>query len=113
VCFANADLDAGELARGTSAFKKFAEETFAGLVGERERAHLPGRRSDLRMFARLDISVIQKESGEREFFVNEVEMGHTVNLFFAQVSHTVGMIAETLVGALHDKVLARRQGYLI
>jgi hypothetical protein len=65
------------------------------------------------MFARLDISVLENEAGEREFFVNEVEMGHTVHLFFSDVPEMAGMGAENLVGALHDKVLARRQGYLI
>lgn len=109
---ANSDLDANELKRGTETFKKFAQDTFAGLVEVRERKHLRGRRSDLRMFARLDISVLQTETGEKQFFVNEVEMGHTANLFFAQVPLVAGSMADTLVGALHDKVLARRQGYL-
>lgn len=78
----------------------------------RERL-LEGKKTDLRMFGRLDISVIQLENGRRDFFVSEIEMGHTANLFFRHIPKLVGGISETFAAALRDKALARRHGYLI
>lgn len=91
---------------------RFARETFAGLVDARERL-LEGNKTDLRMFGRLDISVIQLEDGKRDFFVNEIKMGHTANLFFRHVPKLVGPVSEEFATALRDKGLSRRDGYLI
>lgn len=65
------------------------------------------------MFGCLDIGVVQRENGKRDFVVNEIEMGHTADLFLRLNEDMADMIAESFASALRDKALARRNGYLI
>lgn len=108
----DAALDTSVLEKGMNDFLEFAVKTYTGVVEERERKyHL--KKSDLRMFGRLDISVLEREDGKREFFVNEIEMNHTMSLFLRNVGSLASTVAESFASVLWDKAVAKRKGYLV
>lgn len=107
---ATKDLDCHE--RATDEFIDFATKTYTAVVEERER-RFQLKKSDLRMFGRLDIGVVQRANGKRDFMVSGIEISHTADLFLRVSSDLAEAFAESFASALRDKALARRNGYLI
>lgn len=110
--FGDGGMSIDLLAKGNQDFETFVEETFAALISRRE-SQIQGFKSDLATFARMDVSVVKTEAGDLQFFVNEVEMGNSTNLFFNGEVVRSQSISETISGALREKAVARRSGYAV
>lgn len=90
---------------GLKKFEEFAQTTFTWLVKLREAKI--GRRSELRTFARLDISVMRSPEGQAQFMVNEVEITFGTNLFLHSARHRAETIGATLADYFYRKAMTR------
>ena len=97
-----------DLERGDREFKKFAETTFRHLVLEEERRQGIQGNSDLRVFCRLDISVVPDANGKLSYFVNEVTNFSRCALFLKVVGQGVNSVAMDIAIALRTWVAMRR-----
>ncbi|KDQ06085.1 hypothetical protein BOTBODRAFT_271426 [Botryobasidium botryosum FD-172 SS1] len=70
-----------EEASALAHLKSFVHKTYIALC-QIEARRLNGSSLSLQQIARFDISVIQNQTGGLDYFVNEVERGTTLSLFF-------------------------------
>ncbi|KAK7434310.1 hypothetical protein VKT23_020260 [Stygiomarasmius scandens] len=96
----NEDLDKADLDRGEAEFRRFVEETVAGLIEEEEK--IKGqKKSSLRVFCRVDVGLILDGNGEYHYYASEVERSLTVGLFRCQTSvHVVGLMQRAIQALL-------------
>jgi hypothetical protein len=87
---------------------QFVSHTLDGLVAEAE-CHLDGP-SQLRDFARVDVSFMTKDNVEAGFnyFVNEIELGGNGVCMFSAYSNA----AEMVMDELFEAILARHSNLL-
>jgi hypothetical protein len=93
--------------KGTKEFVEFATTTFRGLLTEDES--VVGVNSDLRVLARLDISVYWHSVDKRyRFFVNEIAYTHKAVLFLSYMHEEGHRVAADLAAALRGLVALNR-----
>ncbi|KAJ7362745.1 hypothetical protein DFH08DRAFT_950983 [Mycena albidolilacea] len=97
-----------QCAKAMQGLYQFVSQTLDGLVAEAER-NLDGP-SQLRDFARVDVSFMTKGNGEAgfDYFVNEIELGGNGVCMFSAYSNAAEMVMDELFGV----ILARHENHL-
>ena len=90
-----------EKAAAANAFKTFCTQTLNGLIDLEESR--TGQPSDLRIFCRMDVSVIRHQSGRFRYFVSEVERSQTVALYRGLAYSDAGSMLLDAVSAITRK----------
>ena len=94
--------------KGNEELIQFASTTFRHLVLEEESLLKQKGNSDLRVFCRLDISVIRDEKGDLHYFSNEISNTLRCNLFLAFLDEARNVMASDIAVALRTWVAMRR-----
>jgi hypothetical protein len=93
--------------QGTQAFKDFVTSTYHGLIHWDEQI-LEDRLSDLRVFCRIDVSVLLDSTGKYQYFANEVEASHGTALFLHYIGRQGSRVAADFATAFRTMVALRR-----
>jgi hypothetical protein len=72
----------------------FLEDSLARLVRLESRAN-GGGKPTISLFCRIDFSLLQRDDGDFNYFINEIDRTHTCNFWSAKGNaHLVGMLAD-------------------
>jgi uncharacterized protein YigA (DUF484 family) len=95
--------------KGWEELHDFARQTLNGLIQLEERVLPPHEYSELRILARLDISVLRiREEGRYEYYVSELTHGHSATLFLDYAQQAQSMAIVELARAFGVRVSLQR-----